>query len=93
VVGAAQEVPGLYESGDSNSAVLGFWNGQWGILGSAWAITDPPSPQFSLFNFMPAYVDEIPNGVNYTVLTVPEPGRALLLVCGMALVVRRRRRR
>ncbi|RBP45783.1 putative secreted protein with PEP-CTERM sorting signal [Roseimicrobium gellanilyticum] len=93
VVGAAQENPGLYQGGDSNSAVLGFWNGQWGVLGTAWAITDPPSPQFSLFNFMPAYVDEIPNGVNYSVLAVPEPERAMLLAMGAVLVVCRRRRK
>ena len=93
IAGAAQEHPGLYQSGDSNSVVLGFWNGQWGLLGAAWAITDPPSPQFSLFNFLPAYVDEIPGTVNYSVLAVPEPGRALLMVCGLTLVVRRRRRR
>ncbi|QIF03286.1 PEP-CTERM sorting domain-containing protein [Roseimicrobium sp. ORNL1] len=91
IVGAALEYPGLYESGDSNSAVLGFWNGQWGILGSAWAVTS--DPRFSLFNFMPSYVDELPNGVNYSVIVVPEPGRALLLMLGAIGMVCRRRRR
>jgi hypothetical protein len=93
VVGAAQEHPGLYQSGDSNSAVLGLWNGQWGILGAAWAITDPPSPQFSLFSFLPSSVDEIPGTVNYSVIAVPEPGRALLLVLGVVAAVCRRQRR
>jgi hypothetical protein len=93
VAGAAQQFPGLYESGDSNSVVLGFWNGQWGLLGAAWALTNPPPPQYSLFNFLPAYVDEIPSGVNYSVLAVPEPGRAVLLVCGLTWVACRRRRR
>lgn len=91
VVGAVQAFPGLYESGDSNSSALGFWNGQWGILGAAWAVTS--DPQYSLFNFLPAYVDEIPNGVNYTIIAVPEPGRALLLMMGAVAMVCRRRRR
>lgn len=86
VVGIIGAGPAYYEGGDSNNAVLGFVDGQWGFLGTALALlsTEENVPIASVFNFLPSALDQLPSGVNFTTMPAPEPGSALLVLFGLA---------
>ncbi|WP_166442899.1 PEP-CTERM sorting domain-containing protein [Phragmitibacter flavus] len=82
---------GKYVSGDSNDSVLGYYNGQWGLLGTAY-LTDSGAVGSSYFDLLASYYQNIPGAISATFIVIPEPSRVLLLLSSLALLVLHRRR-
>lgn len=89
LVGTIEGIGGRYESGDSNSAVLGFYNGQWGLLGTSYLT----SPTHSYFDLLPAYYQNLPDGVHPILIAVPEPSKWMFVLLGLTCMGLARNRR
>lgn len=83
----------MFESGDSSSPTFVPWNGSLALLGTHSVIATIGSTPYSIDNFIPYYLGQMINqSIDFNVIVVPEPSRALLLLLGACALMRRRHR-
>lgn len=83
----------MFEGGDSSSPTFVPWNGSLAMLGTHSVIATIGSTPYSIDNFIPFYLDQMAlNGVDFSVIVVPEPSRTMLLLLGACALLRRRHR-